>query len=301
MSQVDRRLSTVTARFTACRVARGKRTTAVLRLAIVIFAILAAACSDKSNPAAPASPSPPTVSSLAIIGDEGVLTNTSTAYIVTATLSDGTTRALMPTWSSSHPDVASIDSDGLLSGRVHGSATLTASHDGRSATKTVQVVNNYGGTWNGTYVVKACTDSGDLTNRDGGWCRSGPGRVGNVGSIALALTQTGSHLSDITGTLVGDDVGRNITGVVTPDGRLSLTGGPFGVWDWEGTLLLATWRMRAWDTTLGGPGTMTGRWSQDYTSVYFRIGSAKMDHELVAMTRIESPPVSNRSSVRRAR
>lgn len=272
-----------------------KVTMAVLRLAHVIFGILVAACSDHSNPAAPGSPSRPTVSSLAIIGDEAVLTDTSTAYIVTATLSDGTTRALMPAWNSSNPDVASVDSAGLLSGLVHGSATLTASHDGRSATKTVQVVNNYRGTWDGTYVVKACTDSGDLTNRDGGWCRSGPGRVGNVGSIGLSLTQTGRHLSDITGALVGDDIGGNITGVVTPDGRLSLAGGPFNIWDvWGDGLLLATWRMRAWDTTLAGPGTMTGRWSQDHTSVYFRIGGASMEHELVTMTRIESSSLQNR-------
>jgi hypothetical protein len=124
-----------------------------------------------------------------------------------------------------------------------------------------------------------------LTNRDGGWCRGGPGRVGNVWFIELALSQTGSNLSDITGTVAGvHDGEENITGMVTADGRLSLVGGPFSVWDWEGTLILATWQIRAWDTNLSGPGVMTGRWSQDYASVYFRIGNAKMENELITMT-----------------
>ena len=43
-------------------------------------------------------------------------------------------------------------------------------YQGRSVSRTVQVVNNYGGTWEGTYVVRACTDTGDLTDHDGGWC-----------------------------------------------------------------------------------------------------------------------------------
>lgn len=253
-----------------------------VRLALVVVVALATGCNDKTNPAAP---SAPTATTLLIIGDDAVRAGLSTTYTATATMSDGTTRTVTPTWTSSSAGVASVDSAGRLVGLAHGSTNLTASHEGRSASKTVQVVNNYEGNWAGNVVVKACTDSGDLTNRDGGWCRSGPGRVGNVWSIGLALSQTGRNLSDIAGTVAGDYAGGNITGMVMADGRLSLAGGPFSLWDWEGTLILATWQIRAWDTSLSGPGVMTGRWSQDYASVYFRIGNAKMENELVTMTR----------------
>ena len=83
---------------------------------------------------------------LIISGIDAVLTGVSTTYTVTATLSDGTTRAVSPTWTSSNTDVASVDSSGRLEGRAHGTTTLTATHDGISATKSVQVVNNYRGT-----------------------------------------------------------------------------------------------------------------------------------------------------------
>jgi hypothetical protein len=256
---------------------------AVLRLALVIvISVFAIVCDGKSNPAAPTAPA---VTNLSISGVDTVRTGLSTTYTVTATLSDGTTRAVTPTWTSSSTDVASVDSAGRLVGVAHGSTILTASHEGGSVSKTVQVVNNYEGDWIGTYVVRACTDSGDLTNRDGGWCRSGPGRVGSVGPIRLALSQSGSNLSDITGTVAASDAGGNITGLVTPDGRLSLVGGPFSVLDWEGTLILSTWQILAWDTNLTGPGVMTGNWSQDCASVYFRIGNAKMANEFLTMTK----------------
>jgi hypothetical protein len=251
---------------------------------VAVFVALTTGCSEK-NPAAPTSPASPTVANLVISGVDAVRTGLFANYTATATLSDGTTRAVTPTWTSSNTGAASVDSAGRLVGVAHGSTNLTASHDGRSASKVVQVVNNYEGAWEGQYVVRACTDSGDLTNRDGGWCRGGPGRVGNVGSIRLALSQTGGNLSDISGTVVGIDEGGNITGMVLADGRLSLVGGPVNTWDWEGTVILATWRIPAWETSLSGPSAMTGRWSQDYASVYFRIGNAKMENELVTMTR----------------
>ena len=169
-----------------------------VRLALAIVSVVLTTGCDGKNPAGPSPPAAPPVTDLVITGVDAVLTGVSTTYTATATLSGGT-RAVTPAWTSSNTNVASVDSDGHLSGRAHGSTDLTASYAGRTASKTVQVVNNYGGTWEGRYVIRACTDSGDLTNRDGGWCRKGPGRVGTVESIRLLLSQTGTNLSEITG------------------------------------------------------------------------------------------------------
>lgn len=250
---------------------------------IVVLVAFATGCHDKN----PAGPSQPAVTGLVISGVDAVLTGGFASYTATATSSDGTTRTVMPTWTISDPRLASVDSTGRLDGRAHGSTNLMASYQGRDASKAVQIVNNYAGTWDGRYVIRACTDSGDLTDHDGGWCRSGAGRIGTVGSVRLALAQTGSNLSDITGTLAVNEVGGDVTGMVAADGRLSL-GGTFSLLDWEGTLLLATLQIRAWETTLGGPGIMTGRWSQHLTSLYFRIGKADTENELVTMTQVST-------------
>ena len=178
---------------------------AAFRLALVIvITAFATACNGKSNPAAPTAPA---ATDLTIIGVDAVRTGLVTNYTVTATLSDGTKREVTATWTSSNTGVASVDSAGRLVGVAHGSTDLTASHEGRSVSKTVQVVNNYDGHWEGTYVVTACNDSGIY--RDGvygppytdvPWCQAFD-RVGSVHSITLNLSQGGGNQSVIRGRL----------------------------------------------------------------------------------------------------
>lgn len=253
-------------------------------IAVVVLTALAPGCHGKT-PVAPSQTAAPTVTGLAINGVDAVLTGSVTSYTVTATLSDGTTQTVTPTWSSSDPGVGRVDSTGRLDGRAHGSTNLIASYSGRDASKTVRVVNNYAGTWTGQYVIRACADSGDLNDHDGGWCRSRV-RVGSVWFIHLVLSQAGSNLSEIGGTLgLGDvNTGDKIAGVVTPDGRLRLTG-ILHILDFYGEYLLGTVQIQTWDTNLGGPGVMTGRWSQDFSSLYFRHGNASTESELLTMTR----------------
>lgn len=263
----------------------------LISVVVLILIALAAACHGK-NPAAPSQPAAQIVTGLVINGVDAVLTGSVTSFTVTATLSDGTTRTVIPAWTSSDPGVGTVDSTGRLDGRAHGSTNLTASYLGRDASKTVQVVNNYEGTWNGQYVIRACDDSGDLKDRDGGWCRARV-RVGTVWSIRLVLSQTGSNLIEIGGTLGLGDTGAEdkITGVVTADGRLSLTG-TLNILDFYGEFLLGTVQIQTWDTNLGGPGVMTGRWSQNFSSIFFRIGNAFTENELVTMTQTSNGTAS---------
>jgi hypothetical protein len=165
-----------------------------------------------------------------------------------------------------------------------GSTNLTATYEGRTASRTVQVVNNYGGTWNGRYVITACTDAGDLTDHDGGWCLAGPGRVGSVAGITMTLVQSGTNLSEIAGTL--GSFAETIAGSVSADGRLSLRG-TLIIRDFDyRDIVIAILQVSSWETNLDGYGGMTGRWAEDFTSLAGRLGTAHTKNELVTITRV---------------
>jgi hypothetical protein len=140
----------------------------------------------------PASPTAPAVTVLVIAGADTVLTGVSTGYTATATLADATSRGVGPTWSSSNPEVATVDREGLLEGRTHGSTILTAASQGQTGSKTLHVVNNYGGRWEGRFVVKACAPPGLCGAQDVD-CFSY--------DITLQISQAGTDQRDINATL----------------------------------------------------------------------------------------------------
>jgi hypothetical protein len=253
-----------------------------LKLApVLMIAALVTACGDKPNPVGPNS-----VASLVISGADYVLTGSTTAYTATATLSDGSTQTVTPSWSSSAVNLATVDNAGRLDGRAHGSTTLTAAHDGRSASKTVQVVNNYGGSWSGRYIIRACKDSGIFTDGiyggsyvDVPWCQALSG-IGSEHLFAFTLFQTGRNYSEIRAGFGTN--GEQFSGIVTADGRLNLEG-TSKVLDWYGD----PWgdlQLSGWDTNLDGSSRMTGRWVQNLTMVGQQ-GSAYEEVELVTMSR----------------
>ena len=172
---------------------------------------------------------------------------------------------------------------GHLDGRAHGRATLTARFDATTATKSVQVVNNYAGSWTGRFVIRACTDTGELTDHDGGFCLAGPGRLGSTGWITLTLVH-GSTPGEVTGTI--GSYSEPITGTVTADGRLSLSGTVTERDFNDPDFTIATHSLGTWDTKLHGSDGMTGRWSDDFTSLVSCLGTAHIEHELLTMTRV---------------
>ena len=257
---------------------RQEGTTLVLKLTIVAISVLAAACNGKS----PAAPSGPATSNLLISGDGAVLTGSSSNYTATVTLSDGTTRSVTPTWSSSNGDVASVDNAGRLDGRAHGLTTLTATHDGISATKSVQVVNDYRGTWVGTFVVNGC-------DAPPGVCSSYEIDFWDF-PIELEVLQTGNDLSEIRAMFLlpsFSQIRATLSGRVSSDGRLNLAGSS-EVGDRRGSAW-ATFYVGAWDTTLSGHDAMTGRWAQRL-SIFQPPSNEIMENELVTMTRTSTRP-----------
>lgn len=262
---------------------------------LVMIAAVIAGCGGMPAPVAPTPPAAPAVTSLVISGPDYVLTGVPTAYTATATLADGSTQTVTPSWSSNAVNVAAVDNTGRLDGRAHGQTTLTAAHDGRSASKMVQVVNNYGGSWAGRYIYKVCKDSGIFTDGVFGddlpWCQT----LGRRGAqhFAFTIIQTGRTYSEIRATF-GPELDSlagsgTVSGTVTADGRLNL----------EGTLRALDWfgdpwsdvRLSGWDTNLDVSGRMIGRWTQT-RSIARQEGGAYEEVELIPMSRTAAATAS---------
>jgi hypothetical protein len=254
------------------------KTMPVLKLVLVLLlGMFAIACDGTKNPAVPSLPRTPTITTLAISGDEAVPTGSSSNYTATATLSDGTARSVTPTWSSSNATVAHVDNAGHLDGRTHGVTTLTATHEGITATKGVRVVNDYRGTWVGRFVVNGC-------DAPPGVCNGYEVDMWEF-PVELEVIQTGNDLSEISAVFSLPSffqIRANLSGRVSDDGRLNLAGSS-EVGGRRGNAW-ATFHVGAWDTKLSGDEVMTGRWAQRL-STFQPSSNEIMENELVTMTR----------------
>jgi hypothetical protein len=111
--------------------------------------LLLSASACGGDAASPASPTPvPTtasVSRLEIVGPFVVPAGSNVTYSATATMSNGSvlTRVRPVVWTSDNVDVAAINSagDGIgeLTGRREGMVTITATHEGKSSTLSIDV------------------------------------------------------------------------------------------------------------------------------------------------------------------
>ena len=162
-------------------------------------------------------------------------------------------------------------------GHSHGSFVLTASFAGRDVSKTVQVINNYRGRWEGQYRIAACEDTGDLSDHDGGWCRT-ESVPGTVRPIVIDVAQSGTSLAEVVANLWGG----TYHGSVTDDGRLTLNGSN-DLFDWDHEYVVAIREIR-WEANLAG-NAMVGHFQENLRSIVFRIGNARVEYELTPMTR----------------
>jgi hypothetical protein len=247
---------------------------------VVVFGVMCAALAgcggSKSSPTAPSTPATPTVSSLTISGLDAIKTGFYSTFSATATLSNGTSQTVTPAWSSSTTSVATIDAAGRVDALTHGQTSITAAYQGVTTTRSLRVVQNYGGSWNGIYRLKACDQSGVF--RDAGWCSS----LGGVGAqlpFSLNLAQTGTDRSQVAGSISFGYVMGATSGSVTSDGRLNI-GGSFDVTAEGITFTIA---VGGWDSQATAGETMTGRWAQNMTAIGVP-GNAYQECEIVSAT-----------------
>jgi len=176
---------------------------------VVLFSLALSACRDRS-PSAPSGPPASAVSGVSIGGGvETLRTRQTQALTATVTLSNGTTQAATsPSWSSSNATVASVSDVGVVTANNQGSATISVTAQGQTATLPVSVWQDYQGTWTGVYRIRVCTATGFLG--PGGWCSPEGFSVGQSLPIRFTLTQqngssvSGSiELGEIVGSLAG--------------------------------------------------------------------------------------------------
>lgn len=177
---------------------------------------------DGGSPVTPAPPAPPTANSITITsGVDALRSGFFADYTVTVSMSDRTTQTVTADagWTSSDPAVATVDTRGRVTALSNGTISLNATYQGRAASRSVRVVHDYGGHWDGTFVARSCDETGVFISLR--YCQ-------NLGRepllFALELTQSGPNVDQITGLMSLRGLVGPITGSIANDGRLTLRG-----------------------------------------------------------------------------
>jgi hypothetical protein len=131
-------------------------------------------------------------------------------------MSDGTTRVVEGTFQSSDPAVATVATDGLVTGVTSGEATITALHQSHRAERRLRIVPDYAGDWDGGYRISSCTDQGDWE----GFCETEDPNL--EWSLELSFTQGGGDVSGLVRAF--EDATIPVVGSIATNGRLSVTG-----------------------------------------------------------------------------
>ena len=196
---------------------------------LILFAISAAACGDKTPAPSPTAPAPTiTPTSLSIAGSETLRTGQAQTYTATVNMSNGTSQAASPTWTSDNQSVLTITSSGAANAVAQGTATLSAVAQGVNATRLVSVWQDYQGTWTGSYRVRVCTEQGNFV---GLLCRD-TFRVGTSLPLIVTLTQNGPSAS---GTAQLGNLVNSLSGGIFASRRF--VGGGSGTFSSDGLTL----------------------------------------------------------------
>lgn len=241
----------------------------------LVIALLASACGGSTTAPTPPPPAGPTLTGIRITGPTAIRTSFFQNYTAALTYSDGSTQGINPTWATTGA-AATVDSAGRVVGVAHGSTVLSASAQGVSTSLTIAVVQNYGGQWSGTYQILSCDQSGGFAQAR--WCQTANGQRG---PFTLNLGQFGSSMSQIGGQIAIGQIAGEVSGSVTPDGRLNL-GGTYTYTN-SGTTVQVT--IGGWDTRATSGDSMTGGWAQNYVLANVA-GNAYQQQTIVSVTHL---------------
>lgn len=215
-----------------------------LPLVLIVAASVCAAACGKSSPAEPSK----TVSALSMSpATDWVKINGTEKFTVTAQYTTGAVEAVAPTWTSDAISIATVDASGTVTGVAAGQATVTATYQGKSVTRGIRVIPDYGGRWTGNWGVTSCTVQGIPAS----WCD--PARNGSF-PATLVITQSKDV---VTGTWTFQDATGTHPGTIAADGTLSLTGTTLqnGV-----TIEISSWQTKTTDNrAMTGTFTLTWR------------------------------------------
>ena len=216
----------------------------------IAAALMVAACGGSDTPSSPTTTTPSVT-----------ITPGGTVYQLGATQALTLSAQTTPTnvvWSSSNPNVITIDSSGNITAVGVGAATITATADaGVSATLSLQVVPIYAGTWIGTAKVLACTDLAGFQSN--GYCAK---NLGTVSTVTITMNQSGNSVSgSITKSEGANLLNGSVTGPIGAGGDVTMTGTLAGLASGSNLQLSVI----SWNSLADG-SNMTGSWSGNITS-----------------------------------
>jgi hypothetical protein len=249
-------------------------------LGAAALCLVAATAGCGAGSAAPGTPStpPPTANSIAITsGDDALRIGFFSDFTVTATMSDRTTQIVTPqaALSTSDPSVATIDANGRVTALKHGTVAINASYQGRSASRTIASVHDYAGTWNGTFAVRSCSESGVFIAAR--YCLNASNQAL---PLALELTQSGPRVDRIAGLISLRGLAGPISGEVTADGGLSLSGSYVAAGGGSSFRI----ELQTWSTTPVGNTSMSGSFAYN-SSVVGSEGVATQTNEILTIAK----------------
>ncbi len=188
-------------------------------------------------------------------------------------------------WGGDAPAVATVDATtGRVSGVGNGRVTIWAENAGGRTTRLLRGLPSFAGTWRGTYAVTRCQSSGQWRSVVE-FCDEF--RVGEILTVAFAMTQTDDRVTEGTFNL-GDLPNGSLTpSVVSESGGLALTGNATP--DPSVTIALENVRLES-----AAAGTMTGLFEQVWASPGLT-GTGRLDCELRGMTRTGGGPTAGRA------
>jgi len=155
-----------------------------------------------------------------------------------ARFNNGTGRYVEATWTSSDESVITVVGTTLVA-RGRGTATLTATFEGRSDTETFVAEGGIAGRWAGSYVVEQCSaDSGSMSEVLCGAPGRAPGvaAVGATLPFSMDISENGTDLTaavsfgNIRGTLSGRNRGG---GFFFLQGIVEGAGGAINIVHWD--------------------------------------------------------------------
>ena len=130
---------------------------------VCTLAIAACACGDDKT-----APSP-TVAGIVVTSTSDLLfIGANETFTATATLSDDTTRTITNgVWGTNDPQIVSVEQ---ATGRVlaigSGNATVFVDYEGQRGTRAIRALPNFQGAWSGSYVVRTCTETGEIAEAE---------------------------------------------------------------------------------------------------------------------------------------
>lgn len=222
---------------------------------IALLLLMSAGCAHGVVDELPTAPDPPPVTAskltitpvgggTMIAGGSSQITNSGPFPSTGATLgafaqfTDGSGQYVPATWTSSDSNVIGV-SGGRLVAVNRGTATITATAQGLTATEVFNVEPNMSGTWTGRYIVDQCSAGSSAMEELICGKAKGILQAGTAAPVTFTITKNGTDLTavaafgELRGTLAGSDRGQNY---VTLRGDLKVN---------QTTLTLVHWDSRA--------------------------------------------------------